>query len=155
MRLDNLNKILATLLTLSLLLLSSGCTVFPKNWFAKKEPPKPEIRTVIISKTEYPNIQIQPRPQPIELSNVEWFVVTPANLDQFLADWEKQNTQIVFIATSVPGYENLSINLQELRRYVLQQQQLLLYYEQAVDFTEEREAAEAAAQAAVQAAQNQ
>lgn len=150
-----MNKILATLLTLSLLLLSSGCTVFPKNWFAKKEPPKPEIRTVIIRKTEYPNIQIQPRPQPIELSNVEWFVVTPANLDQFLADWEKQNTQIVFIATSVPGYENLSINLQELRRYVLQQQQLLLYYEQAVDFTEEREAAEAAAQAAVQAAQNQ
>lgn len=150
-----MKKTLAILLTLSLLLLSSGCTVFPKDWFAKKEPPKPEIRTVIINKTEYPDIQIQPHPQPIELSNVEWFVVTPDNLEQFLADWEKNNTQIVFIATSVPGYENLSINLQELRRYVLQQQQLILYYEKAVDFTEERKAAEAAAQLQIEAAQNQ
>ena len=147
-----MSKTPAILLILSSVLLSS-CTVFPSSWFGKKEPPKPEIRTVIINKTVYPDIQIQPRPQPVELSDVEWFVVTPENLEQFLADWEKNNTQIVFIATSVPGYENLSVNLQELRRYVLQQQQLLIYYEKAVDFTEERAAAEAAAQAAIEAAQ--
>lgn len=136
-----MSKTPVTLLSLSLLLLSSGCTVFPKTWFGNKEPPAPEIRTVTVTQIEYPEIQIQPQPAPIELSNVQWYVVTEANLQEFLEKFQDENGALVFIATTVPGYENLSINLQELRRYVLQQKQIILYYEKAVDFTEEKAAA--------------
>jgi len=100
----------------------------------------------------YPNIQVPVRPQPVELNDVKFYVVTPDTLDDFLEEFEKDNGQIVFVANSVPSYENLSINLQELRRYILQQKEIILYYEKAVDFSEERAAAEAQAEAAAQAA---
>ena len=114
--------------------------------------PDPEPRIVTVTKIEYPNIQIPIRPQPVELNNVQFYVVTPDTLDDFLEEFEKDNGQIVFVANSVPSYENLSINLQELRRYILQQKEIILYYEKAVDFSEERAAAEAQAEAAAQAA---
>jgi hypothetical protein len=40
---------------------------------------------------------------------------------------------------TVKGYENLSINLQELRRYILQQKQIILYYEKSVTFDDKKE----------------
>lgn len=94
-------------------------------------------------------------PQPVELNDVKFYVVTPDNLDEFLKEFEEDNGQIVFVATSVPSYENLSINLQELRRYILQQKEIILYYEQAVDFTDERAAAEARAAEAQANIENQ
>jgi hypothetical protein len=36
------------------------------------------------------------------------------------------------MAVSVQGYENMSMNVQELRRYILQQQATIVYYEAAV-----------------------
>ena len=37
-----------------------------------------------------------------------------------------------YIALSVKDYENLSLNFAELRRYIEQQKQIILYYEKAV-----------------------
>ena len=122
-------------MTSSLLLSSCSLLGFSK--------PDPEPRIVTVTKIEYPTIQIPVRPQPVELNDVKFYVVTPDNLDEFLSEFEEDNGQIVFIATSVPSYENLSINLQELRRYIMQQKEIILYYEKAVDFSDERAAANA------------
>ena len=143
--LEKLNKTLTiSLLVISSLLLSSCSLFLPK--------PDPAPRIVTITKMSYPRIQVPVRPQPVELNDVKFYVVTPDTLDDFLEEFEKDNGQIVFVANSVPSYENLSINLQELRRYILQQKEIILYYEKAVDFSEERAAAEAQAEAAAQAA---
>lgn len=72
----------------------------------------------------------------MQLNDVKFYVVTPDNLDEFLIEFEQDNGQVVFVATSIPSYENLSINLQELRRYILQQNEIILYYEKAVDFSD-------------------
>lgn len=77
---------------------------------------------------------VQPaRPEPINLNKVAFKVVTKQTLDAFIAEQSKlQGTDNpVFIAMSTKTYEALSLNLAELKRYIDQQQQIIVYYESA------------------------
>ena len=77
---------------------------------------------------------IQPAPPaPVSLSEVKVSVVTAATLDAFIkqAKAEQGTDNPVFFVVSVKGYENLSLNIAELMRYILQQQQIIAYYRQA------------------------
>lgn len=73
------------------------------------------------------------RPEPINLSKVTFKVVTKDTLAAFIAEQSKlQGTDNpVFIAISVKTYESLSLNLAELKRYIDQQQKIIIYYESA------------------------
>jgi len=86
------------------------------------------VQTDII-KTEVP---IQTRPKPVSLSNIKFYVVTKDNLNSFLKTFEKENTDLVFYAMSVKDYEKVSLNIAELRRYINQQDKIIVYYEKAV-----------------------
>ena len=77
---------------------------------------------------------IQPAPPaPVSLSEVKVTVVTAATLDAFIkqASAEQATDNPVFVVVSVKGYENLSLNIAELKRYILQQQQIIAYYHKA------------------------
>tara|TARA_B110000503_G_scaffold2422_1_gene3212 strand:+ start:889 stop:1230 length:342 start_codon:yes stop_codon:yes gene_type:complete len=89
----------------------------------------PKIQTV----TEFikPVITQQKHPKPILLSKVEWRVVSDKNLEQYLAESRKINGQVVFVSLSVRGYESLSLNVQEMKRYIDQQKAIILYYEKS------------------------
>ena len=50
------------------------------------------------------------------------------NIDEFLARVEKEHGQIVFFAMSVPDYELMSYNMQELKRYINELKQVVVYY---------------------------
>lgn len=116
------------LLISSLILLSSGCSLLNRQ-------PEPEIVTV--TKIIKPIIPVVERPKPLDLTAPEWYVVTEKNLDEFLTRFEKENGDIVFMAISVRGYENISLNLADLRRYILQQKEIIVYYEESVKEKEE------------------
>ena len=47
-------------------------------------------------------------------------------------EYEKKNGGDSYIALSVKDYENLSLNFAELRRYIEQQKQIIIYDENAV-----------------------
>ena len=64
--------------------------------------------------------------------DVQWYVVTEENLEDFLEKFRQDNGTVVMLSMTVRGYENMSINMQELRRYINQQKQIILYYEKAV-----------------------
>ena len=118
--------------TSSLILLSlaiSGCALF--------KSPKP-IET-IVTKTviQKQNVPIMNRPKPVALNPVEWFIVTEENLEEFILDFKKVNTEFVVAAMTIKGYENLSLNVAELRRYINQQKSLIVYYEDSVKPKEE------------------
>lgn len=114
---------LATFLKLlPLTLLISACSS------AKPEVPPPVVQTQMVT----PYIQTQSRPRPVELANVTWHVVNQDNIDEFLNSVKLGKSEFVFVAISVKDYEKLSINVQELRRYVLQQKELIVFYEQAI-----------------------
>jgi hypothetical protein len=109
--------------SLLLLLLSSttACSLFPSR--------KPE--EVVITQVEYVErtIPTQPRPKPVSLYDIEFYAVTEENLDEFLERFEKENGDIVFFAISVPDYENIALNMGELRRFIESQTAIIVYYE--------------------------
>jgi flavin-dependent dehydrogenase len=88
----------------------------------------------IVTKTEYRERQIeQAAPiKPISLNDVQVYVVSEKNLDQFLAKMQEQDGQLAIIALTVRGYENLSLNVSELERYIRQQKEVIVYYEEAI-----------------------
>jgi len=50
-------------------------------------------------------------------------------LDKFLDEMRKQNGgKIVFVATTIGDYEVMSVNMQELRRYIRELGQVVVYY---------------------------
>jgi len=70
--------------------------------------------------------------KPISLNDVQVYVVSEKNLDQFLAKMVEQDGQLAIIALTVRGYENLSLNVSELERYIRQQKEVIVYYEEAI-----------------------
>ena len=64
--------------------------------------------------------------------DIKWYTVTTDNIDEFEKNFENDNGDLVFFAISVPHYQNLSLNLAEIRRYLEQQQSIILYYEEQI-----------------------
>lgn len=78
----------------------------------------------------YREIPIQQRPKPITLYDIEFYAVTKENIDEFLERFEKDNGDVVFFAISVPDYENIALNMGELRRFIESQTAIIMYYEE-------------------------
>ena len=120
--------------TLSLLLattlLISGCCSFYK----------PEKEIVTVTKLVERNIPTVPSPKPVQMNDVKIYVVSPSeNFEEFKKEFEAKNGADSYIAISVKDYENLAKNFAELRRYIEQQKQIILYYEEAVKPSEPSE----------------
>lgn len=108
----------------SALLLLSGCSVF------SQKPVEPRIVTV--TKVVPLEIYQPPLPQEIALENVKFFVITKSNLEEQIAKIEKMlGGDLVVFALTPQAYENMAYNLQEIRRYVNQSKELILYYREA------------------------
>lgn len=72
-------------------------------------------------------------PRPIVLEEVTFKVVTPETLNEIIRSWrQEQGSDYAFIAISVKDYEAILINLEEVRRYIRQQREIILYYRNAV-----------------------
>ena len=94
---------------------------------------KPEKEIVTVEKIIKPQIQVVERPKPVQMNDIKFYVVTEQNLDAFIERFGKENGEIVFYSISVRDYENMAVNLGELRRYIEQQNSVILYYETAVN----------------------
>jgi len=72
---------------------------------------------------------IQPvMPREIDLKDPSWFVVTPANFEEFQARIIEQEKELVFLAMTVPDYEVMAYNMQELKRYITELKEVVVYY---------------------------
>ena len=77
-------------------------------------------------------IPTQNRPRELDLNDITWFVVTDQNFNDFKKRYTKQNGNFLFYAMSVRDYETLALNMAEIKRYIEQQKQIIIYYEKAV-----------------------
>ena len=69
------------------------------------------------------------------LENEKKFISKKINKNNFIninKNYEAKNGSDSYIALSVKDYENLALNFAELRRYIEQQKQIIVYYEKAV-----------------------
>ena len=126
-----------------LLLISSipsfliGCSIFSSP---TPELPPPEPQVIIETKFVEKNIPLQPRPKGLKFNDVQWYVVTPDTVDSLVPMFEKQlGEKWAFFVISVKDYENLALNMADIKRYLEQQRELIIYYETAVQPTETTE----------------
>ena len=123
-------KILASALILSTI---SGCSLL-------QQPPR-EVE--IISKPIEIIITQPIMPRPLNLKEPNWYVVSDTQIankdglypegytyfDKFVDDIKKKHGgDLVFIAMSVADYELMSYNTQELKRYISQLGEVIVYY---------------------------
>ena len=100
---------------------------------------KPEKQVVVQTKIVKPVIEIKERPKGVKMLPVKFYVVTEKNYEEFKERFKKENGDFVFYAMSVPSYENLALDMAELRRYIEQQKEIIIYYEKAVKDDKEKE----------------
>jgi hypothetical protein len=77
-------------------------------------------------------VQRQSLPKAVQARDVQFYVVTEDNLDEFITRFKAENGELAFIAVSVRGYENLSLNIADLQRFIKQQKQIVIYYEESL-----------------------
>ena len=110
----------SSLLLLTLLLSSCG--------YIRKPEKEIVVKTIEVQKI----VPIQPQPKPVDMIDVKFYVVTEENYEEFKEKFMKTNNDYVFYAVSVHDYENLAFNMAELYRYIRQQKEIMIYYEEAV-----------------------
>jgi len=120
MRLKECLKV-SSLLLLTLVL--SSCSSWPKLT-------QIEVQTVEVER----NIPTQNRPQPINMNTtMRWWVVTEENFKEFKEKFQKENGDpLVAYVLSVRDYETLALNMAEIKRYIEQQKEIIIYYEEAI-----------------------
>ena len=118
----------SSLLLLSLLL--SSCS----SWNALKTV---EVKTVEVER----QIPVQNRPPQIQMNTtMKWWVVTEENFKEFKEKFQKENGDpLVAYVLSVRDYETLALNMAEIRRYIEQQKEIIIYYEEAAKPRDEKE----------------
>ena len=72
---------------------------------------------------------IQPiMPREIDLKQLQWIAVTPDNWEEQLAIIEDQEGELVFLAMTIPDYEVMAYNMQEIKRYITELKDVVVYY---------------------------
>lgn len=115
-------KIWLTVLLSSFVL--SGCASF--DLFGGPTVKPIEVKTVAQDKVRL-NAQ---EPSPIEARKVEWFVITPENAEEVFAELEKKKYDVVLFGLTDDGYENLALNMAEIRAYILKQRAVIKAYKE-------------------------
>ena len=66
-------------------------------------------------------------------TTMKWWVVTEENFKEFKEKFQKENGDpLVAYVLSVKDYETLALNMAEIKRYIEQQKEIIIYYEEAV-----------------------
>lgn len=93
-----------------------------------------EVKTVEVER----NVPLQNRPRQLNLNDIHWYVVTEENFAEFKKKFLKENGDpLVAYVISVKDYETLAIDMAEIKRYIDQQKQIIIYYEKALSPKEE------------------
>lgn len=111
-------------LLLITLLLTSGCSTLGSRFTVPEVKP---VEVVTIEKAA--PMYHPPLPNQITPLPVEWKVLTPDTMGEYLADLEKGEAPAqAFYGLTNKGYENLSNNMAEVKRYIRQVLSIIEYY---------------------------
>ena len=118
-----MNKLVLYLVPLAILL--SSC-----SW-------KPEKEIVTVETIVKPTITLAQRPRPVEFDELKVKVITEANVQEVIQEMKTNQGQFLVYALDPVTFKNLAIGIEEIKRYIEQQNDIIVYYEKAV--TEEPE----------------
>ena len=102
----------------------SGCSLLGNSQATNQVDPVKVVRVM-----ERPAVYHPPLPNQITAMPVEWTVLTPVTMQEYLDDLNEGNApQNSFYALTTKGYENLSYNMAEVKRYIRQALSIIGYY---------------------------
>ncbi len=113
-----MNKLVLYLVPLVILL--SSC-----SW-------KPEKEIVTVETIVKPTIAIAQRPRPVEFDELKVKVITEANVQEVIQEMKTNQGQFLVYALDPVTFRNLAIGIEEIKRYIEQQNDIIVYYEKAV-----------------------
>ena len=107
------------------LLFLTGCSLIPE----------PEVK--IVTQIEKTTVPIVARPKPVDLVDTRVYVVTKENYAAFVEEFTAEHGELAYVVLSMKDYENLALNVADLRRFLEQQNEIIVYYEDALKPKEE------------------
>ena len=121
-------SLMKALLFLALLLVS-GCSILGSSRDIPEVKPVEVVTVVKKAPTYHP-----PLPNQIDPVPVEWTVLNPELMQEYLDDLNEGNAPTnAWYALTTKGYENLSTNMAEVKRYLRQVLSILKYYRELDD----------------------
>lgn len=82
-----------------------------------------EVRTIEVQRPA----PIVPSVDQLTLRPIDWIIITPENAEEKFA--QITNGELVLFAVTSQGYENMSLNLSDIRSMIQQQQRIISIYE--------------------------
>ena len=92
----------------------------------------PEKEIVTVETTIKPTIAIAQKPRPVEFGELKVKVITEANVQEVIKDMKESQGQFLVYALDPVTFKNLAIGIEEIKRYIEQQNDIIVYYEKAV-----------------------
>ncbi len=93
---------------------------------------KPEKEIVTVETIVKPTIAIAQRPRPVEFDELKVKVITEANVQEVIQEMKTNQGQFLVYALDPVTFKNLAIGIEEIKRYIEQQNDIIVYYEKAV-----------------------
>lgn len=93
---------------------------------------KPEKEIVTVETIVKPSIAIAQRPRPVEFDELKVKVITEANVQEVIQEMKDNQGQFLVYALDPVTFKNLAIGIEEIKRYIEQQNDIIVYYEKAV-----------------------
>ena len=93
---------------------------------------KPEKEIVTVETIVKPTIAIAQRPRPVEFDELKVKVITESNVQEVIQEMKDNQGQFLVYALDPVTFKNLAIGIEEIKRYIEQQNDIIVYYEKAV-----------------------
>ena len=113
-----MNKLVLFLVPLAILL--SSC-----SW-------KPEREIVTVETIVKPTIAIVQKPRSVEFGELKVKVITEANVQEVIEEMKANQGQFLVYALDPITFKNLAVGIEDIKRYIEQQNEIILYYEKAL-----------------------
>ena len=118
------------ILILSLTILATGCSIMPQ-----------QTRPVeVVTIAEPPPMYHPPLPLELQLVDIDWEILTPELMEEYLKQLEDGSAPpTAYYSLTSKDYENLSMNMAELKRYLREVLGIVEFYREYDTDPEEEE----------------
>ena len=93
---------------------------------------KPEKEIVTVEKVISPTIAIAQKPKAVKMLETKIIVITEKNLPEVIKKVKAGMGEFVIYGLDPQSFKNLALNFEQIKRYIEQQKEVILYYEEAV-----------------------
>ena len=95
---------------------------------------KPEKEIVTVDRIVKPTIAIAQKPRPVDFGELKVKVITEENVQEVIEEMKTNQGQFLVYALDPLTFKNLAIGIEEIKRYIQQQKDIIVYYEKALTY---------------------